>query len=140
MHSADNKNVYVIDPDEAVHDALSELLSATGIRVVCFRSAENFLRFNDAQGTLHGCLLAEANLPGMGSLALLRQLQVREIDVSVAVLTSTANRDIADQALRAGAVEVISKPLVGDCLLKFIRDVTKQKSASELDQEGRRHA
>jgi len=139
MKSAIN-NVYVIDPDAAVHDALSELLTAAGARVTSFRSAEEFLRFDDANDTLHGCLLAEVDLPGMGSLAFLRQLKVRGISLPVVVLTSTANSGIADQTLKAGAVEVISKPLVGDRLLEFLRDLAKQEDASKRDNEGQRHA
>ncbi len=134
-----NNNVYVIDPDEAVHDALSELLAAAGTRVVCFRSAEEFLRSDDAHDSLQGCVLAEANLPGMGSLAFLRQLRVRGINAPVVVLTSTANGGIADQALKAGAVEVISKPFVGDRLLSFLRDLAKQENQGRRDDKKQQH-
>lgn len=139
MNSANN-NVYVIDSDQAVHDALSELLAADGIRVVCFRSAEEFLRSDEVNDTLRGCVLAEADLPGMGSLAFLRQLRTHGIGVPVIVLTSTSNRDIADQALKAGAVDVFSKPLVGDQILKFLRDLTVQSSENLDEISGQRHA
>ena len=139
MNSANN-NVYVIDSDQAVHDALSELLAADGIRVVCFRSAEEFLRSDEVNDTLRGCVLAEADLPGMGSLAFLRQLRTRGIGVPVIVLTSTSNRDIADQALKAGAVDVFSKPLVGDQILEFLRDLTVQSSENLDEISGKRHA
>ncbi len=111
---------YVIDPDEAVHDALAALLGATGSRVVCYPSAEAFLGSEVTHNGMRGLVLAEANLPGMGSLALLRRLRDQGVDLPVVVLTSTSNRDIADQALKAGAVEVIEKPLVHGRLLKRI--------------------
>ena len=115
--------VYVIDPDEAVHDALSTLLGATGTRVVCYSSAEAFLDASKDSCSMSGCLLVEVDLPGMGSLALLRRLRARGVAVPVVVLTSTSNRDIADQALKAGAVEVIEKPLVSARLLEQLRDL-----------------
>lgn len=139
MNSANN-NVYVIDPDQTVHDALTELLAADGTRVVCFRSAEDFLRSDEVNDTLRGCVLAEADLPGMGSLAFLRQLRTLGTGVPVIILTSTSNRDIANQALKAGAVDVISKPLVGDRILTFLRDLTVQNSESLVDKSGQSHA
>ena len=113
--------VYVIDPDEAVHDALTILLSAGGTHVVCFSNAEAFLDSSFVHSAMRGCVLAEADLPGMGSLALLRQLRARSVDLPVVILTSTVNRDIADQVLKAGAVEVIEKPLVHGQLLDRLR-------------------
>ena len=119
--SRQKNTVFVIDPDEAVHDALRTLLSATGTNVVCYPNAESFLESIFTQDLIGGCLLAEADLPGMGSLALLRRLQARDINIPIVVLTSTSNRDIADQALKAGATEVIEKPVVGARLLERLR-------------------
>jgi len=118
--------VYVIDPDEAVHDALATLLGATGTRVVCYPSAEAFLESSYENSAMRGCLLVEANLAGIGSLALMRRLRDQRVDLPVVVLASTANRDIADQALKAGAVEVIQKPLVGGRLLKRLHQLAQR--------------
>jgi two-component system response regulator FixJ len=121
--------VYVIDPDEAVHDALAALLGATGARVVCYPSAESFLDSDFMHSGMHGLVLAEVNLPGMGSLALLRQLRVQDVDLPVVALTSTSNRDIADQALKAGAVEVIEKPLVNGRLLDRLHHLVRHNDS-----------
>ena len=126
--ACETDTVYVIDPDEAVHDALTTLLDATGTRVVCYRNAEAFLKSSFVGSAMRGCLLLEANLPGMGSLALLRWLRDRGIALPVVVLTSTSNRDIADQALKAGAVEVIEKPLVSGRLLELLRGLATDTS------------
>jgi FixJ family two-component response regulator len=124
--------VYVIDPDEAVHDALTILLNAAGTRVVCYANAEAFLDSDCVHRAMRGCVLAEANLPGIGSLALLRQLQARGVDLPVVILTSTSNRDIADQVLKAGAAEVIEKPLVADRLLELSRALATNTSNFEI--------
>lgn len=109
--------VYVIDPDEAVDDALTILLGAAGARVECYPNAEAFFDSRIAHKLRRGCLLVEANLPGMGCLAFLKRLRTQCIYDPVLILTSTSNRDIANQALMAGAAEIIEKPLVGSRLL-----------------------
>jgi FixJ family two-component response regulator len=109
--------VYVIDPDKSVHDALTTLLGASGVDITCFSTAEALLESNALCNRDCGCLLVEANLPGMGSLALVRQLHARYGDLPIIVLASTSDRDIADQALKAGAVDVFDKPLISGRLL-----------------------
>ncbi len=128
--------VYVIDPDEAVHDALTILLSAAGTWVVCYTNAEDFLDSSYVHSAMRGCVLAEANLPGMGSLALLRQLRARGVDLPVVILTSTFNRDIADQVLKAGAVEVIEKPLVHGQLLNRLHCLAHHNDDVHADPKG----
>jgi two-component system CheB/CheR fusion protein len=125
--------VYVIDPDEAVHDALATLLGATGTRVVCYPSAEAFLDSSYVNSSMRSCLLVEADLPGMGSLALLRQLRAQGVDLPVVVLTSTSDRDIAAQALAAGAVEVIEKPLLSGHLLNRLRQLARRNDDARTE-------
>ncbi len=108
--------VYVIDPDEAVHDALAALLGATGTRVVCYPSAEAFLDSDLIHNGMRGLVLAEVDLPGMGSLALLRRLR--------------------DQALKAGAVEVIEKPLVHGRLLKRLHHLARHNGDVGVEPSG----
>ena len=110
--------VCLIDPDEAVHDALITLLRTSGVRVVCFTSAENFLGSRAISNSEIDCMLIEASLPGMGSLALMKGIRVQRTDIPIVVLTSTSDCDIAEQALKAGALEVIEKPLLSDRLLQ----------------------
>ena len=62
----------------------------------------------------------EAVLPGIGSLALIRAVLARDPSVPIIVLASTADSDIAAQALKAGALDVIDKPLFGMHLLEKI--------------------
>jgi len=121
MTRSDTDTVFLIDPDEAVHDAIATLLDASGMRVVCFSTAEAFLasRLMDKSG--RGILLVEASLPGMGTLALVRQLRTHAARMPIAVLTSTSDRRISSQAIRAGASEVIEKPLVGEHLLSWLK-------------------
>lgn len=115
--------VYVIDPDEAVHDALSTLLGASDVDIRCFLTAEEFLESGVLHTTNRSCLLVEADLPGMGSLAFVRQLHSRSCKFPIVVLASTSDKDIADQALKAGAIDVFDKPLIGSRLLNLLDGV-----------------
>ena len=112
--------VYVVDPDESVHDAISTLLEAAKVRVECYRTAEAFQSVCATRMTRGCCLLLEAVLPGIGSLALIRDVRTRDPSVPIIVLASTADSDIAAQALKAGALDVIDKPLFGMHLLEKI--------------------
>jgi FixJ family two-component response regulator len=115
--------VYVVDPDEAVHDALKTLLGTTGTEVSCYANAEEFLDSGVVSDAMRGCLLVEIDLPGMGSLELLRQLRTRGVDTPVVALTSVSDSDMAKQALKAGAVVVIEKPLVSGRLLEQLNNL-----------------
>ena len=64
----------------------------------------------------------------MGSLAFLNRLQALGMQQPVVVLTRTSNREIAAQILKAGAVEVIEKPLVGTRLLQLLRGMAAETS------------
>jgi len=112
--------VYVVDPDESVHDALATLLQSAGVRVACYRTPEAFLNACAMQQSGNCCVLLEADLPGIGSLALIREVHALAPEMPIIALASTTDSDIAAQALKAGALDVIDKPLFGAHLLDRI--------------------
>ncbi len=116
--------VYVVDPDESVHDAITTLLQSAGVHVACFRTPEAFLNSFNSRTTRGCCLLLEAELPGIGSLALIRKVNDQVPGMPIVVLASTNDSNIAAQALRAGALDVIDKPLFGGHLLDRILGVS----------------
>ncbi len=118
--------VYVIDPDESVHDALSTLLGASGYRVTCFSSAEAFIDAHILNPLDSGFLLVEADLSGIGGIALIRLAQQYGGQFPVVALISTADRGIAEQAIRAGAIAVLEKPLLRGPLLRQLRLLSRE--------------
>jgi FixJ family two-component response regulator len=110
-------NVYVIDPDESVHDALRTLLGSSGYGVSCYSDAESFIESRVLTSTDGGFLLIEADLSGIGSIALIRIARDSNAEFPTIMLTSTADRGIAVQATRAGAIAVLEKPLLRGQLL-----------------------
>lgn len=113
--------VYVIDPDESVHDALRTLLGSSGYRVTCYSNAKSFIESRVLTNSDGGFLLIEADLSGIGSIALIQIACASAAVFPTIVLTSTANRDVASQAIRAGAIAVLEKPLLRGQLLPELR-------------------
>lgn len=117
------ETVYIVDPDESVHDAISTLLEPAGVRVSCFRTPESLLAALAIDMSRSCCLLVEASIPGIGSLELIRRVRSMDSHLSVVVLASTSDKDIAAQALKAGATDVIDKPHFSVDLLNKILGV-----------------
>lgn len=112
--------MFIVEPDAAVRDGLRALINTLDIPVRAYSDATSFLDWYCAQHSGGGCLLLEAELTGLSSFDLLRTLRGRGVDIPAIVLVSTSNRVIAEQALAAGATEIIKKPLLDDKLLKSI--------------------
>jgi FixJ family two-component response regulator len=123
---AERQNVFVIDPDESLHDALATLLGSSGYDVYSFASAESFIESDVLAKTGRGFLLVEANLPGIGSIALIRFARNLGPRLPTIMLTSTSDRDVAEQAIRAGAIAVLDKPLLRGPLLRQLRLLSRK--------------
>lgn len=123
--------VYIVDPDEAIRDALTTLLSTLNIHVLCYPDAETFLHCHSAKNLNRGCLLVEIDLPAMSGLALLKQLRAEGARLPIVLLSSTHDQAIADRALQAGANCVADKPLVDKLSLRRLLLLLRQVPAGE---------
>ncbi|GAA4082242.1 response regulator [Zhongshania borealis] len=124
--SNEQETVFIIDPDEGICESLEVFLGTLAIPTLCYPSVEEFLDSITDQFPDRGCLIVEATLPGLGSLALLKRLRKEGSKLPVLVLTSTSNRNIADLVLQAGATAVIDKPLVNDQLLDRLQQLLRR--------------
>ena len=100
--------VYVVDDDPAVRDSLRELLASTQHEVVCFDSAENFLRGFDA--SLPGCLILDVQMPRMSGIQLQEQLQSKGVRIPVIIFTGHGDVPMSVQAMKQGAIDFFEKP------------------------------
>lgn len=113
--------VHVIDDDDAIRDSLARLLRLEDIEVRKYASAQDFLDVLplDAQGG--GCVISDVQMPGMDGIELLRQLQGRDFDLPVILMSGRAGHDGAARGL--GAADFVAKPFAAEAVLTAIRQV-----------------
>lgn len=100
--------VFVIDDDVAIQDALKGLLGIWGIRVREFFSTRAFLESYSDEWT--GCLLVDVRMPGMSGIDLLKELRHRGSALPAILMTGHGNKELQQQAIDAGALNVLEKP------------------------------
>lgn len=110
--------VFVIDDDAAVRETMRDLLEATGWSTETFASSEEFLA--DDRPERSGCVLVDALLPGMSGVELLRALKDRAQRLPAIMLTGAGDVRMAVEAMLAGALNFIEKPVRYEDLLSNI--------------------
>ena len=115
--TSDRSIVFIIDDDVRVRDALSSLLSSAGLAVAAFASATAFLEADKPDGP--ACVVLDLELPDIHGLDLQKELAEREAPPIVFI---TGHGDIPSsvKAMKAGAVEFLSKPFGDEELLRAI--------------------
>lgn len=113
------KLVAIVDDDELIRDALGGLMKAAGFSALAFASAEEFLNSGEQQHT--ACLIADIRLPGMSGLGLQSRLNKGHHRIPIIFITGQGDEKMRMQALRAGAVEFLTKPFDDEVLLESVR-------------------
>jgi FixJ family two-component response regulator len=113
------KFVAIVDDDDSMRDALGGLLKAVGFPARAFASAEEFLKSGQQHQT--SCLIADIRMPGMSGLELQAQLNAERCRIPIIFITAHGDTKMRVQALRAGAVEFLSKPFDDEVLLESVR-------------------
>jgi two-component system response regulator FixJ len=122
--------VYVVDDDQATRKSLRWLVETLGVPVQTFHSGASFLDSYDPSQP--GCLVLDVMMGGMSGLELQKELNERNIEIPVIVLTGYGDVPTAVRALKNGAIEFLEKPFDGEVLLEQVR------RALELDASRRR--
>src|SRR3981189_835227 len=112
------RNVYVLDDDEAVLCSLERLLSSAQFEPVTFERPERFL--NAAKTFRTGCVLLDVRLPGMNGLDVQAQLNRMRSDLSVIIVTAQGDVHTVVRAMKAGASDFLEKPYSDHALLAAI--------------------
>ena len=116
--------VMVIDDDPSVRTAIAQLLGAVGLTSETFASGEEFLEADLPD--LPRCLVLDVRLPGLSGLNLQRELSERKIDIPIIFITGHGDIPMTVQAMKAGAVEFLSKPFRDQDLLDAIEHATER--------------
>lgn len=94
-------------------------MESAGLSARCFRSAEEFLQWD--QRNHAACLLLDIRMPGMSGLELQAKLKVEGSRIPIIFITARSDAKMKMQAMKAGAVEFLSKPFDDEVLLEKIR-------------------
>jgi FixJ family two-component response regulator len=113
------KLVAIVDDDDSMRNALDGLLKAVGFPAQAFASAEEFLKSGQQHQT--SCLIADIRMPGMSGLELQAKLNAERCKIPIIFITAHGDAKMRIQALRAGAVEFLSKPFDEEVLLESVR-------------------
>jgi FixJ family two-component response regulator len=116
--------VFLVDDDAGVLTALSRLLRAKGYKVQPFTSPNEFLTKRDA--TLPGCVILDVTMPGLDGLNLQQALSSEESLHPVIFLTGTGDIPTSVRAMRAGALDFLTKPVNADDLFRAIGRAEEQ--------------
>ena len=126
--------VYVVDDDASVRSSLKFLLSTVGLQVESFDSADGFLQKNLTDAP--SCLVLDVRLPGLSGLDFQSELAARNIGIPIIFLTGHGDIPMSVRAIKAGAVEFLTKPFRDQDLLDAVRIALEQDRARrEKDKE-----
>jgi len=124
--------VFVIDDDESMRRSLATLLRSVRLDARVFSSPQEFMRAERPDAA--GCLVLDVRLPGLSGLAFQEQLAKDGIALPIIFITGHGDVPMTVRAMKAGAVEFLSKPFDDQVLLDAIN------GAVERDRQRRRHA
>jgi FixJ family two-component response regulator len=124
--------VAIVDDDPGVRDSLRVLLAASGYRTRDYGSAEAFLR-EPVEGE-RCCAIIDLRLPGMDGLSLQEEMGRRGLATPIIIVTAHGDVASARQALRAGAVDFLEKPIENDELLAAVRGAMEGQDRTQLER------
>jgi FixJ family two-component response regulator len=136
------QTVFVVDDDDAVRAALASLLDAEGYRVGAFCSAAAF--YQQPIPALPSCLILDMRMPGVCGLDVVAELRRKGVAIPVIFLTGHGSIPLSVQAMKAGALEFLTKPVAADELIRAVRDALAMDEANvharrELAELHQRH-
>jgi len=124
--------VFIVDDDVSVRESLELLVRNENWKPETFASAQEFL--NHPRTPVPSCLVLDLSLPGLSGLELQKQLAAQHIDMPVIFITGYGDVPKSVQAMKAGALEFLTKPLDNDALVSAIRNAL-QRSRLALAQD-----
>lgn len=111
--------VFVIDDDESIREALKSLIRSVGLTVETFASAHDFLQ--SKRPDIPACLILDVRMPGLSGLDLQRDLSETNIHIPIIFITGHGDIPMSVRAMKAGAVEFLTKPFRDQDLLDAIQ-------------------
>lgn len=136
--------VFVIDDDESLREALRSLIRSVDLRVETFASAQEFL--HSPRPDVPACLILDVRMPGLSGLDLQRELSAAQIHLPIIFITGHGDIPMSVRAMKAGAVEFLTKPFRDQDLLDAINQALdrdrafRSQQANQADLQQRYHS
>jgi FixJ family two-component response regulator len=124
--------VFIVDDDVSVRESLELLIRSQGWQAETFESAKEFLE--RSRVLVPSCLVLDVSLPGLNGLELQKRVAVERTEMPIIFITGHGNVPMSVEAMKAGAVEFLTKPFSKDVLLSAIRDAL-DRSRTALSEE-----
>jgi len=129
---AEQPVVFIVDDDSSVRKALTNLLRSVGLKVETFGTAQEFLSSKHPDAP--GCLVLDVRLPGLSGLDLQRQLAGAGVRMPVIFITGHGDIHMSVEAMKAGAVEFLTKPFREQVLLDAVQQAIQRDRASHAQR------
>jgi FixJ family two-component response regulator len=124
--------VFIVDDSQDVRTAIARVLTAAHYRVRPFESAEHYLEDHD--GSERGCLLLDIGLPGLSGIDLQRSLFGSPHSRPIVFLTGTSDVQCSVNAMKAGAVDFLTKPIESQRLFVAIEEALRRDASQRADR------
>jgi FixJ family two-component response regulator len=131
--SAEESVVFVIDDDPSFCDALSSLFRSVGLRVQLFGSARELLQSD--LPAIASCLVLDIRLPGLSGLDLQAELADADIRIPIVFITGHGDIPMSVQAMKAGAVDFLTKPFRDQDMLDAVRVALERDRKRRNDEK-----
>ena len=133
MSSPKHPIVFVVDDDDSFREALHRLLVSAGFLVESFPTAQAFLAAK--RSDVPACLVLDVQMPGLGGLDLQRELRAADVMLPIIFLTGHGDIPTSVHAMKAGAVEFLTKPFKPQDLLTAIRQAVERGVQERAQRE-----
>ena len=124
--------VFVIDDDESIREALQSLIRSVGLKVETFASADDFLARPRPSGP--ACLILDVRMPRVSGLDLQRDLGESNVHIPIIFITGHGDIPMSVRAMKAGAVEFLTKPFRDQDLLDAIQQALERDTLAREQQ------
>lgn len=122
--------IAVVDDDQSVREALENLISSVGLEVKLFASAEDFLDSDVSSQT--DCAILDVRLPGISGLELQQRLAAERQSIPVIIITAQGDDTTREEAVAAGAIAFLKKPVKEEVLLAALESALKRKTGEQV--------
>lgn len=142
VHDPSGSMIYIVDDDSSMRASLQDLMASVGLPSMAFGSAREFMEATLADTP--ACLILDVRMPGLSGLDFQQEMARLNIQVPVVFITAHGDIPMSVKAMKAGALEFLTKPFREQDLLDAIslglsRDRERRQAAEKMDELKRRH-